>query len=140
MKPFLPFLLLPLLATAGWGVSTLVSPSAPIEPPSILALDAPPALGVTRPPPPDGGPVHVSLQALLPMTRSETVEVANLQALPKVTAILMIGVQQMAQVNGRPMVIGERVGDFRLADIEADQVMFEQTPLGGQRWVRLNDQ
>jgi hypothetical protein len=73
------------------------------------------------------------------MTPNQTVELATQQPLPEVTAILMTGVQRMAQVNGQPMVIGESLGDFRLAEIEADQVMFVQTSLDTQRWVRLLD-
>jgi hypothetical protein len=139
MKPFLPFLLVPLLALGGWGLSALAPAPAVLTVPSVLTLNAPPPLGVALPPPPSDGPVYVSLQALLPMTPSQTVELATQQPLPEVTAILMTGVQRMAQVNGQPMVIGERLGDFRLAEIEADQVMFVQTSLDTQRWVRLLD-
>jgi hypothetical protein len=139
MKPFLPFLLVPLLALGGWGLSALAPAPAVLTVPSVLTLNAPPTLGVALPPPPSDGPVYVSLQALLPMTPSQTVELATQQPLPEVTAILMTGVQRMAQVNGQPMVIGESLGDFRLAEIEADQVMFVQTSLDTQRWVRLLD-
>jgi hypothetical protein len=139
MKPFLPFLLVPLLALGGWGLSALAPAPAVLTVPSVLTLNAPPPLGVALPPPPSDGPVYVSLQALLPMTPSQTVELATQQPLPEVTAILMTGVQRMAQVNGQPMVIGESLGDFRLAEIEADQVMFVQTSLDTQRWVRLLD-
>jgi hypothetical protein len=139
MKPFLPFLLVPLLALGGWGLSALAPAPAVLTVPSVLTLNAPPTLGVALPPPPSDGPVYVSLQALLPMTPNQTVELATQQPLPEVTAILMTGVQRMAQVNGQPMVIGESLGDFRLAEIEADQVMFVQTSLDTQRWVRLLD-
>ncbi|MBT9550625.1 MAG: hypothetical protein IV088_07250 [Hydrogenophaga sp.] len=139
MKPFLPFLLVPVLGLGGWGLSALAPSPDPLVMPSVLSLDAPPALGVALPPPPGDGPVPVSLEALLPMAESEVVQLAAEQPPPEVSAILVIGRQRLAQINGTPMVIGESLGDFRIADIEADRVLFVQTSMGHQRWVPLND-
>jgi hypothetical protein len=139
MKPFLPFLLVPLLGLGGWGLSALAPLPEPLAMPSIPQLVAPPALGVALPHPPGDGPVSVSLDALLPMLPGEVVQLAAQQALPKVNAILVIGRQRMAQIDGSPMVIGESLGDFRVADIETERVLFVQTSVGTRRWVPLND-
>lgn len=140
MRPFLPFVLVPALGLGGWLAATyLPGPEAP-EMPSILTLDAPPALGVSRPAPAVDGPVHVSMAALLPpVSPAVLAQAAAQEPFPEVTAILVMGPQRLAQINGTPMVRGERLGNFRLAEIEADRVLLQQTGLGHQRWVFVND-
>jgi len=140
MKAFLPFLLVPALGLGGWGFSAWAPSPDPLAMPSVLTLDAPPALGVALPAPPGSGAVSVSLDALLPMQRNEVVQLAAEQAPPTVNAIVVIGnLQRLAQVNGTPMVIGESLDGFRVADIEAERVLFVQDAIGRQRWVPLND-
>jgi hypothetical protein len=140
MKPFLPFLLVPVLGLGGWLVAAYLPASEPAVMPNILTLDAPPALGVALPAPPGDGPVHVSIAALLPpVSQAVLAQVAAEEPLPEVSAILVIGRQRLAQIQGSPMVIGEQLGQFRVADIEVDRVLFEQTGLGNQRWVTVND-
>ena len=139
MKPFLPFLLIPLLGLGGWAASDWMPAPDPLAVPAVLTLEAPPALGVALPPPASAGPVAVSLDALLPLLPSEVRKQADAQTSPTVNAILLLGVQRLAQVNGHPMGIGESVGDFRIADIEADRVLFVQRHMGQQRWVSLTD-
>lgn len=140
MKPFLPFLLIPLLGLGGWAASAWTPAPDPLAIPTVLKLDPPPALGVAIPPPASDGPVAVSLDALLPLLPSEVLRQADTQKPPTVNAILVLGVQRLAQVNGMPMGIGESVGDFRIADIETDRVLFVQHTVGKQRWVPLTDQ
>lgn len=140
MKPFLPFLLVPVLGLGGWLVATYLPAPEPTVLPNIPTLDAPPALGVALPAPPGDGPVHVSIAALLPpVSKAVLAQAAAAEPLPEVSAILVIGGQRLAQIQGSPVVIGEQLGPFRVADIEVDRVLFEQTGLGNQRWVTVND-
>jgi len=139
MKPFLPYLLVPALGLAGWYMSSWVFAPPALTMPSVLSLDAPPALGVTVVPPTGDGPVSVSLDAFLPMTPQAVVEAARQEEAPHVKAILLLGTQRFAQIGEVPMVVGDRVGHFRIARIEADSVLFEHLALGEHLWVPLNE-
>ncbi len=139
MKPFLPYLLVPALGLAGWYLSSWVSAPTALTMPSVLSLDAPPALGVTVVPQAGDGPVSVSLDAFLPMTPQAVVEAARQEPVPHVKAILLLGTQRLVQIGEVPMVVGDRVGDFRIARIEADRVLFEHLSLGEHLWVPLNE-
>lgn len=139
MKTFMPFLMVPLMGVAGWQLSGLHAPPQSPPLPAVTALDTPPALGVTVPYPKDRAPVRVRMGALLPPPTpvpAPTVAAASTTpAPPAVTAILIHGERRVAQVAGTALVVGEGVSGYRVAAIEAERVLFENTSLGQQRWV-----
>lgn len=141
MKPFVPFLLIPVLATAGWTLSVYGPQSEELQIPKIAVLEAPPALGQAAVPPPAGPAVKVRMKALLPPTAvAVNPEDASLrQPLPAVTAILVHGTRRVAQIDGVPMVIGEARGVYRITAIEPARVLFTQTALGRTQWVQVTD-
>jgi hypothetical protein len=139
MKPFLPYVMVPVLAMAGWGLSAWIAGPPALTLPSVVSLDAPPALGVTPISAAADGPVSVSLDAFLPMAPQEVIAVAREEQPPRVKAILMLGSQRLAHIGEVPMTVGDRVGNFRIAGIEADKVLFEHTTLAEPVWVSLNE-
>ena len=66
MKPFLPFLLIPALSLGGWGLSMYGLSPERLALPAVLALDAPPALGVVVPANDAQEVVRVPVNVLLP--------------------------------------------------------------------------
>jgi hypothetical protein len=139
MKPFLPYLLVPALGLTGWMLSSWVSGSAALSMPPVMSLDAPPALGVTPVTSAGEGPVSVSLDAFLPMTRQDVVAVARHERPPQVKAILLLGAQRLAQIGEVPMVEGDLVGNFRITGIESERVLFEHLATGESLWVSLTE-
>lgn len=140
MKTFIPFLMVPIMGTAGWHLSSLHgAPPAP-QLPAVAQLDAPPALGITVPYPKDRAPVRVSMEALLPpheRLRPGAPPTPSGLPPPAVTAILIHGELRVAQVAGNALSVGEGVGEYRIAAIETERVLFENTSLGQQRWVSV---
>jgi hypothetical protein len=141
MKPFLPFLLIPVVAMAGWGLADYIAPEGGSYVPKIAAVEAPPSLGQSSVTPPTDGPIRVRMTALLPppTVPGRLEEPKTQQAFPTVAAILVHGSRRVAQIDGIPMVIGESRGVYRIAAIEPDRVLFVQTVLGGKRWVPVAD-
>ena len=58
-------------------------------------------------------------------------------ALPVVSAVLIDGSRSVAQVEGRPLAVGEYHGYFRVAAIETGRVQFEHPALRDKRWVAI---
>ena len=140
MKAFLPFLLIPIIGMAGWGMASWVTPDETATVPTISAIDAPPSLGQPAVKPLTEGPVRVLMTALLPPAVPVKPEVPSIrQPLPEVAAILIHGSRRVAQIDGMSMVVGESRGVYRVAAIEPDRVLFVQTPPGSTRWVSVTD-
>jgi len=140
MKVFAAFLLLPLMALAGWLLSQWSALPEGISKPSLAPLEAPPALGVVIPAQSDQGPVRVRVDALLPPTGSRAApgQVFAVEP-PQVTAILVEGRHKVAQVNGQALGVGERSGQYRIAAIESQRVLFEHPALRDKRWVSVTE-
>jgi hypothetical protein len=145
MKALLPFLMIPLMGVSGWQLAGWYTPPPSPELPVIGALEKPPALGVTAPYPKDHQAVRVRMDALLPpQERVKTAAAAPMaaprstQAFPTVTAILIHGDLRAVQVGGSALAVGDGVGDFRVAAIETEQVLFENTVLRQLRWVPVS--
>jgi len=140
MKAFIPYLLVPVLATAGWVAGAwLPAPAGPTLP-TATAIDAPPMLGVPVPPPPEGEPVRVHMKALLPpMGVPEASRPGDVrQQPPRVNAILVDGARRVVQVDGEVLAVGERHGAYRVAAIETHRVLFVQTVLGQRQWIDVS--
>lgn len=140
MKSFIPFLLVPVLGTAGWGLSVAVTQTAPAALPDVPVLAAPPALGVVI-----AGPAmpaaNVPMEFLLPPASRKRPDgtPAVAPALPTVTAVLIDGTRSVAQVEGRPLSVGEHHGYFRVAAIESGRVLFEHPALREKRWIAISE-
>jgi hypothetical protein len=143
MKPFLPFLLVPALSLGGWAISLYALTPERLALPAVLALDAPPALGVVIPANDAQGPVRVPVDVLLPpVVRAAPVKpgaVAVPLALPKVAAILVDGPRQVAQIQGTALKVGESHGLFRVVAIENHRVQFDHPGLAHKAWVEVLD-
>lgn len=143
MKPFLPFLLVPALSLGGWAISLYALTPERLALPAVLALDAPPALGVVIPANDAQGPVRVPVDVLLPpVVRAAPVKpgaVAVPLALPKVAAILVDGPRQVAQIQGSALKVGESHGLFRVVAIENHRVQFDHPGLAHKAWVEVLD-
>lgn len=140
MKPFLPFLLVPALGLGGWALSVTARPPAPLALPAVPTLTAPPALGVviagsTLP------AANVPMEYLLPPATRKRPDgtPAVAPALPSVTAVLIDGNRSVAQVEGRPLSVGEHHGYFRVAAIESGRVLFEHPALREKRWIAISE-
>jgi hypothetical protein len=143
MKPFLPFLLVPALSLGGWGISFYASAPDKLALPTVLALDAPPALGVVIPANDEQGPVRVPVDVLLPpVVRAAPVKprpvVVPLE-LPKVAAILVNGPRKVAQIHGAALTVGESHGLYRVVAIDNHRVQFEHPGLPQKTWVEVLD-
>lgn len=141
MRPFLPFLLVPALSLGGWGLSLYAMSPERLALPTVLALDAPPALGVVIPANDAQGPVRVPVDVLLPpVVRAAPLKprpvVVSLD-LPKVTAILVDGPRKVAQVQGAALTVGESYGLFRVVAIENHRVQFDHPGLAHKAWVEV---
>ena len=143
MKPFLPFLLVPALSLGGWGISFYASAPDKLALPTVLALDAPPALGVVIPANDEQGPVRVPVDVLLPpvvrASPSKTRPVVVPLELPKVAAILVDGPRKVAQIHGAALTVGESHGLYRVVAIENHRVQFDHPGLPQKAWVELLD-
>jgi hypothetical protein len=141
MKPFLPFLLIPVVAMAGWGLAAYAPEGDVVSVPKIAAMEAPPSLGQSAATPKTDGPVRVRMHALLPppVVLPKAEELAQRQPIPEVAAILIHGPRRVAQIDGMAMTIGESRGIYRIAAIEPDRVLFVQTDLGRTRWVPVTE-
>jgi hypothetical protein len=141
MKPFLPFLLIPLTAVAGWMLADSDPLAEGIYTPTITAIAAPPSIGNSVALPPTDGPIWVRMRALLPPPGTPVLRADGPpQATPEVTAIMIHGPRRVAQIDGIAMVVGEARGLYRIAAIEPNRVLFVQTALGLKRWIPVNDQ
>lgn len=143
MKPFLPFLLVPALSLGGWAISLYDLTPERLALPAVLALDAPPALGVVIPANDAQGPVRVPVDVLLPpVVRAAPVKpgaVVVPLAMPKVAAILVDGARQVAQIQGTALTVGESFGLFRVVAIENHRVQFDHPGLAHKAWVEVLD-
>jgi len=141
MKPFLPFLLIPALSLGGWGLSMYGLTPERLALPAVMALDAPPALGVVIPANDAQGPVRVPVDVLLPPVVRTPIPVLPLgpQDLPKVAAILVDGSRKVAQINGAALTVGESHGLYRVVAIENHRVQFDHPGLRQKRWVEVLD-
>ena len=141
MKPFWPFLLVPALSLGGWGLSMYALSPERLSLPSVLALDAPPALGVVIPANDGQGPVRVPMDVLLPpLVRAPApVRPVGPQELPQVVAILVDGPRKVAQINGAALTVGESHGLYRVVAIENHRVQFDHPGLRQKRWVEVLD-
>ena len=141
MKPFLPFLLVPALSLGGWAISLYALTPERLALPAVLALDAPPALGVVIPANDAQGPVRVPVDVLLPpVVRAAPVKpraVVVPLAMPKVAAILVDGARQVAQIQGTALTVGESFGLFRVVAIENHRVQFDHPGLAHKAWVEV---
>ena len=141
MKAFFPYLMVPTLAAAGWGLSILMPQPAALNLPAVLKLDSPPALGVVmHAVVQDQGPVQVRVDALLPapVPKQRTAPVVTLEP-PKVSAILIEGPRKVAHIQGKAMVTGDRYGTYRIVTIESHRVLFEHPALRQKLWVQVNE-
>ena len=141
MKPFIPFLMVPVVGLAGWSLSALHSQPQLPELPSIPSLEAPPALGVTATASKDRSSVKVSMDALLPpIERQHSPLLPGPQPIvqPHVDAILINGAARAALVDGKALTVGEGLGDFKIAVIETDRVLFENISLSRKSWVSVS--
>ncbi len=143
MKPFLPFLLVPALSLGGWGISFYGSTPDKLALPTVLALDAPPALGVVIPANDEQGPVRVPVDVLLPpVVRAAPVKprpVVVTHELPKVAAILVDGPRKVAQIHGAALMVGDSHGLYRVVAIENHRVQFDHPGLPQKAWVEVLD-
>jgi hypothetical protein len=141
MKPFMPFLLVPVLSLSGWGLSLQAMKQDALQLPAVMALDAPPALGVVIPAADSQGPVRVPVDVLLPQVSrpSEVTRAIAPQDLPRVSAILVEGQRKVAQVNGLALAIGESYGLYKIVAIENHRVQFDHPALRQKRWVNVLD-
>lgn len=141
MKPFWPFLLVPALSLGGWGLSMYALSPERLSLPSVLALDAPPALGVVIPANDGQGPVRVPVDVLLPpvVRAPAPVRPVGPQELPQVVAILVDGPRKVAQINGAALTVGESHGLYRVVAIENHRVQFDHPGLRQKRWVEVLD-
>jgi hypothetical protein len=141
MRPFLPFLLVPALSLGGWGLSLYAMSPERLALPTVLALDAPPALGVVIPANDAQGPVRVPVDVLLPpVVRAAPLKprpVVGSLDLPKVAAILVDGPRKVAQVQGAALTVGESYGLFRVVAIENHRVQFDHPGLAHKAWVEV---
>lgn len=142
MKPFLPFLLIPALSLGGWALSLYAPASERLSLPTVLALDAPPALGVVVPANDGQAAVRVPVQVLLPapvrVAAARRVVGANgPQDLPQVAAILVDGSRRVAQVQGLALTVGDRYGLYQVVAIETQRVQFDHPDLRQKRWVEV---
>ena len=139
MKPFWPFLLVPALSLGGWGLSMYALSPERLSLPSVLALDAPPALGVVIPANDGQGPVRVPVDVLLPpvVRAPAPVRPVGPQELPQVVAILVDGPRKVAQINGAALTVGESHGLYRVVAIENHRVQFDHPGLRQKRWVEV---
>lgn len=141
MKAFLPYLMVPTLAAAGWGLSLVMPAPAALSLPGVLKLESPPALGVVMPATQDQGPVRVRVDALLPAVAPKPAAAAAAPVEPpKVSAILIEGSRRVAQINGKAMVAGELHGSYRIVAIENHRVLFAHPALRQKLWVQVNEQ
>jgi hypothetical protein len=141
MKPFLPFLLIPALGLGGWGLSFYAMTAQPLQLPAVLALDAPPALGVVIPATESQAPVRVPVDVLLPAVVRPAPQLRAVapQDFPKVSAILVEGPRKVAQINGAALQVGEKHGLYRVMAIESHRVQFDHPALRQRRWVNVSD-
>lgn len=141
MKPFIPFLLIPVVAVFGWGLAAWIPPGEGPVVPAITAMESPPLLGRPAAAAPTSGPVRVRMSALLPPASAPPImaDTSVRQSAPEVTAILVQGARRVAQIDGMPMVIGEARGVYRITAIEPDRVLFMQTLLGRSSWVSVTN-
>lgn len=144
MKPFLPFLLIPALSLGGWGLSMYGLSPERLVLPAVLALDAPPALGVVVPANDAQEVVRVPVNVLLPP--SVRVPAARGQTalrppaspdVPHVAGILVDGARKVAQVNGQALTVGESYGLYKVVAIESQRVQFDHPDLRQKRWVEV---
>ncbi|MES2191269.1 MAG: hypothetical protein V4454_14195 [Pseudomonadota bacterium] len=142
MKHFLPFLLIPFLAAAGWGLASYSPEREEASFPQIAEIEEPPLLGQPPARPQTDGPVRVRMTALLPpATVAANPENPSLrQPEPRVSAILVDGSRRVAQIDGIALAVGESRGVYRVAVIESERVLFVQTVLGTKRWIQVNPQ
>ena len=140
MKPFLPFLLVPVLCLSGWGLARIAASPDPLALPAVMALDAPPPLGIVIPAVDSKGSVRVPVDVLLPPDPSLlTKRTRAREDLPKVTAILVEGQRKVAQVNGMALSTGENYGLYRVVAIENHRVQFQHPGMLKKRWVSVNE-
>jgi hypothetical protein len=141
MKPFMPFLLVPVLSLGGWALSMQATTTDPLALPAVMTLDAPPALGVVIPAADSQAPVRVPVDVLLPPVSRPAMEVRAVapQDLPQVSAILVEGKRKVAQINGSALTIGESYGLYRVVAIENHRVQFDHPALRQKRWVNVLD-
>ena len=144
MKPFLPFLLIPALSLGGWGLSMYGLTRERLALPAVLALDAPPALGVVVPANDAQEVVRVPVNVLLPTVvrapapRGQTaLRPTGPQDVPQVAAILLDGARKVAQVNGLALTVGESYGLYKVVAIESQRVQFDHPDLQQKRWVEV---
>jgi hypothetical protein len=144
MKPFLPFLLIPALSLGGWGLSMYGLTRERLALPAVLALDAPPALGVVVPANDAQQVVRVPVNVLLPPVvrapapRGQTaLSPTGPQDVPQVAAILLDGARKVAQVNGLALTVGESYGLYKVVAIESQRVQFDHPDLRQKRWVEV---
>lgn len=144
MKPFLPFLLIPALSLGGWGLSMYGLTRERLALPAVLALDAPPALGVVVPANDAQQVVRVPVNVLLPPVvrapapRGQTaLRPTGPQDVPQVAAILLDGARKVAQVNGLALTVGESYGLYKVVAIESQRVQFDHPDLRQKRWVEV---
>jgi hypothetical protein len=146
MKPFLPFLLIPALSLGGWGLSMYGLTRERLALPAVLALDAPPALGVVVPANDAQQVVRVPVNVLLPpvvrapapAARAQTaLRPTGPQDVPQVAAILLDGSRKVAQVNGLALTVGESYGLYKVVAIESQRVQFDHPDLRQKHWVEV---
>ena len=144
MKTFLPFLLIPALSLGGWGLSMYGLTRERLALPAVLALDAPPALGVVVPANDAQQVVRVPVNVLLPPVvrapapRGQTaLRPTGPQDVPQVAAILLDGARKVAQVNGLALTVGESYGLYKVVAIESQRVQFDHPDLRQKRWVEV---
>ncbi|OYU12306.1 hypothetical protein [Limnohabitans sp. WS1] len=144
MKPFLPFLLIPALSLGGWGLSMYGLSPERLALPAVLALDAPPALGVVVPANDAQEVVRVPVNVLLPPSvrvpapRGQTaLRPPGPPEVPLVAGILVDGSRKVAQVNGQALTVGESHGLFKVVAIESQRVQFDHPDLRQKRWVEV---
>lgn len=140
MKVFAPYFLLPLLLVVGWLMNEFSPQAQHLAQPAMTALEAPPALGVVIPARGEQGPVRVRVDALLPPSGQKPGTRDSAVELPQVVAILVEGRRKVAQINGMAMTVGEHVGNYRIAAIESQRVLFEHPSLRHKRWVSVTEQ
>ena len=140
MKAFASYLLLPVMALAGWLLSEFTPEAQPLSKPAMSPLEPPPALGVVVPARGDQGPVRVRVDALLSPSGQKLGMGHSPVEPPQVVAILVEGRRKVAQINGMPMTTGERVGNYRIAAIESHRVLFEHPSLRHKRWVSVTEE